>query len=47
MVPVRGTTFKIKDQASVTIEFLRDANGKVDRFARHSETDTIATRKQE
>jgi hypothetical protein len=45
MVPVQGTTFKIKNQASVTVEFLRDANGKVNRFVRHGDTDAIATKK--
>ncbi|HEX2645132.1 MAG TPA: serine hydrolase [Thermoanaerobaculia bacterium] len=47
LIPVRGTTFKIKDQASVTIEFLRDGTGKVNRFARHGETDAIATKKND
>lgn len=46
LVPVRGTTFKVKDVTGVTIEFLRGADGKVDRFVRHGGNDMIAPRKK-
>lgn len=35
LVPIRGTTFKLKDLAGVSVEFLRDASGKFDRYALH------------
>lgn len=46
LVPVRGTTFKVKDQTGVTVEFLRGADGKVDRLVRHAGDDLIARRKK-
>lgn len=36
LVPVRGRLFRIKDISGVSIEFLTDASGKVDRMAIHS-----------
>jgi hypothetical protein len=46
LVPVRGTTFKLKDLTGVTIEFLRGPDGKVDRLVRHGGNDMIAPRKK-
>jgi hypothetical protein len=46
LVPVRGTLFRIKDLTGVTVEFLKDASGKVDRLAVHSDGSTIAPRKK-
>ena len=46
LVPVRGTLFRIKDLTGVSVEFLKDASGKVDRLAVHSDSSTIAPRKK-
>lgn len=46
LVPVRGTLFRIKDLTGVTVEFLKDASGKVDRLAMHADGSTIAPRKR-
>lgn len=46
LIPVRGTTFKIKDVTGTTIEFLRGPDGKVNRLVRHGGTDMIAPRKK-
>jgi len=46
LLPVRGTTFKVKDLTGLTFEFLRGADGKVDRLVRHAETDIVAPRKR-
>jgi len=46
LVPVRGTLFRIKDLSGVSVEFLKDASGKVDRIAFHSDGSTIGPRKK-
>lgn len=46
LVPVRGTLFRIKDLTGVSVEFLKDASGKVDRIAVHSDSSTIGPRKK-
>jgi hypothetical protein len=46
LIPVRGTTFKMKDVTGATIEFLRGPDGKVNRLVRHGGTDLIAPRKK-
>jgi CubicO group peptidase (beta-lactamase class C family) len=46
LVPVRGTLFRIKDLTGVSVEFLKDASGKVDRIAVHSAGSIIAPRKR-
>jgi CubicO group peptidase (beta-lactamase class C family) len=46
LVPVRGTLFRIKDLSGVSVEFLKDASGKVDRIAVHSDGSTIGPRKK-
>lgn len=46
LVPVRGTLFRIKDLSGVSIEFLKDASGKVDRIALHADGSTIGPRKK-
>jgi CubicO group peptidase (beta-lactamase class C family) len=46
LVPVRGTLFRIKDLTGVSVEFLKDASGKVDRIAIHSDSSTIGPRKR-
>lgn len=46
LVPVRGTLFRIKDMSGVTVEFLRDANGKVDRIGYYAGENTIGPRKR-
>ena len=45
LVPVRGTLFRIKDLTGVSVEFLKDASGKVDRIAIHADSSTIGPRK--
>ena len=46
LVPVRGTLFRMKDLSGVSVEFLKDAAGKVDRIAIHSDGSTIGPRKR-
>lgn len=46
LAPVRGTLFRIKDLTGVSVEFLKDASGKVDRIAIHSDGSTIGPRKR-
>ena len=46
LVPVRGTLFRMKDLSGVSVEFLKDAAGKVDRVAIHSDGSTIGPRKK-
>lgn len=46
LVPVRGTLFRIKDLTGVSVEFLKDASGRVDRIAVHSDSSTIGPRKK-
>ena len=46
LVPVRGTLFRIKDLTGVSVEFLKNASGQVDRLAIHSDGSTIAPRKK-
>lgn len=46
LVPVRGTLFRVKDMSGVTVEFLRDANGKVDRIGYYAGDNTIGPRKR-
>jgi hypothetical protein len=36
LVPVRGTLFRVKEFSGVSLEFLKDAAGRVDRLAVHS-----------
>jgi hypothetical protein len=43
---VRGNLFRIKDLTGVSVEFLKDASGKVDRIAVHSDSSTIGPRKK-
>jgi CubicO group peptidase (beta-lactamase class C family) len=46
LVPVRGTLFRIKDLTGVSVEFLKNAAGKVDRIALHADGSTIGPRKK-
>lgn len=46
LVPVRGTLFRIKDLTGVSVEFLKDASGQVDRIAIHADGSTIGPRKK-
>ena len=46
LVPVRGTLFRIKDLTGVSVEFLKDTAGKVDRIAVHADSSTIGPRKR-
>jgi CubicO group peptidase (beta-lactamase class C family) len=46
LVPVRGTLFRIKDLTGVSVEFLKDASGKVDRIAIHGDESAIGPRKR-
>ena len=43
--PVRGTLFRIKDLTGVSVEFLADKNGRIDRLAVHSGSSSIAKKK--
>ena len=43
---MRGTLFRIKDLSGVSVEFLKDASGKVDRIAFHADSSTIGPRKK-
>lgn len=46
LVPVRGTLFRVKELSGVTLEFLKTADGRVDRIAVHGgEGSTIGRRK--
>lgn len=45
LVPVRGTLFRVKDLAGVTVEFLKGADGRVDRIGVYSGSSTIGRRK--
>lgn len=45
LVPVRGTLFRIKELTGVSVEFLANASGAIDRFAMHSGSSTIARKK--
>ncbi|HEY0157031.1 MAG TPA: serine hydrolase [Thermoanaerobaculia bacterium] len=45
LVPVRGTLFRIRELTGISVEFLPDASGAVDRVAVHSGSSTIAKRK--
>jgi CubicO group peptidase (beta-lactamase class C family) len=46
LVPVRGTLFRIRELTGVSVEFLADGSGAIDRLAVHSGSSTIATRKK-
>jgi hypothetical protein len=46
LVPVRGTTFRVKDLTGVTVEFLRGADGKVNRMVQHGTTELMMPRKK-
>lgn len=46
LVPVRGTLFRVSDMSGVTVEFLRDDAGKVDRIGYYAGENTIGPRKQ-
>ncbi|MET0554803.1 MAG: hypothetical protein ABW221_17305, partial [Vicinamibacteria bacterium] len=46
LVPVRGTLFRVKDLTGVSVEFLRDASGRVDRIALHGDASTVGPRKR-
>lgn len=46
LIPVRGTLFRIVDLAGVSVEFLANAAGAVDRLAVHSGSSTIAPKKR-
>lgn len=41
LVPVRGTTFRVKEYTGMSVEFLTDASGTVDRVAIHGGEGTI------
>jgi len=45
LVPVRGTLFRIKDLTGVSVEFLPDQTGRIDRLAYHAGSSSIARRK--
>jgi hypothetical protein len=45
LVPVRGTLFRVKDLTGVSIEFLKAADGTVDRIAVHGGSSTIGRRR--
>ena len=45
LVPVRGTLFRVKDLTGVTVEFLKGADGRVDRIGVYSGSSTIGRRK--
>jgi hypothetical protein len=47
LVPVRGTLFRVKEQAGMSVEFLRDAGGRVDRMAVHAGASVIGPRRPE
>ena len=44
LVPVRGTLFRIKDLTGVSVEFLANDRGEIDRMATHAGSSTIARR---
>jgi hypothetical protein len=44
--PLRGTMFRVKGATGVSVEFLKDAAGKVDRIAFHSGGSAIGPRKR-
>jgi CubicO group peptidase (beta-lactamase class C family) len=46
LVPVRGTLFRVKDLTGVSVEFLKDASGRVDRIALHADSSTVGPRKK-
>jgi CubicO group peptidase (beta-lactamase class C family) len=46
LAPVRGNLFRIKDLTGVSVEFLKDASGTVDRIAIHSDSSVIGPRKK-
>ena len=46
LVPVRGTLFRIKDLSGVSLEFLSDAEGRIDRIALHAGGSTIGPRRR-
>jgi hypothetical protein len=46
LLPVRGTLFRLKGLSGVSVEFLADAAGRVDRMAIHSGGSSIAPRKK-
>jgi CubicO group peptidase (beta-lactamase class C family) len=46
LIPVRGTLFRIKDLSGVSVEFLADKSGAIDRLALHAGSSTIAPRKK-
>ena len=46
LVPVRGTLFRVKDLTGVSVEFLKDASGRVDRIALHGDSSTVGPRKK-
>ena len=46
LVPVRGTLFRVKDLTGFSVEFLKGADGKVDRMAVHADGSTIGRRKR-
>jgi hypothetical protein len=46
LVPVRGTLFRHAELEGVTLEFLSDAAGRVDRMAVHANGSVIAPRKR-
>ncbi len=46
LLPRRGTTFDLKDQSGVTIEFKRDASGKVTEAALNDNGTAIVLKKK-
>ena len=42
LIPVRGTLFRIRDLTGVSVEFLANGSGTIDRLALHSGSSTIA-----
>jgi CubicO group peptidase (beta-lactamase class C family) len=46
LLPVRGTLFRIRDLTGVSVEFLADKSGAIDRLAVHAGSSTIAPRKK-
>lgn len=46
LAPVRGTLFRIKELTGVSVEFLSDKDGRIDRIAIHSGGSVIGPRKK-